>query len=248
MLLIVCPLAFLAGFIDSVAGGGGLISLPAYLAAGLPPQLAAGTNKFSASFGTTLATFQYARAKRIAWRPALLGAAGALPGAYLGAQLLMHMPADIMRWLLIAVVPVVAFVVLRNRDNREEDENNARGRDWIALPIGLVIGAYDGFFGPGTGTFLALLFNVALKLPWVKASASAKPINLASNVASLLAFIQSGQVLFLLGIPAALCSIAGNFLGSRAAIKKGAPVVRGMLIVALILLLARILWDLVAAK
>ena len=151
MFLIVCPLTFLAGFVDSVAGGGGLISLPAYYLAGLPPVLAAGTNKLSACLGTVAASGRFIAGKKVDWPVALLAALGALPGSWLGTTLLQHIPESTIRVMMIAAIPLVAAVVLR-RGKRLEGVcrvPDAALRP-VSLCIGLVIGFYDGLVGPGT--------------------------------------------------------------------------------------------------
>ncbi len=246
MLLIVCPLALLAGFVDSVAGGGGLISLPAYYLAGLPPMLAAGTNKLSAALGTTVASIRYGRAKQVNWLVALAAVAGALPGSTLGAMLLQAIPENTMRIIVIGAIPLVAAIVLRRRDSM-----NACRRipeKWM-LPIGfftgLLIGFYDGLVGPGTGTFLILLFTMVLGITAVKSSGTAKIVNLASNVAALATLLVKGHVLFLLGLPAALCAMVGGYLGAGMTIRNGAGFIRWMLMAVLALLLAKMIWDVV---
>ncbi len=246
MLLIVCPLALLAGFVDSIAGGGGLISLPAYYLAGLPPVLAAGTNKLSAALGTLVAACRYGKARQVQWLVALTSVAGALPGSALGAMLLQVIPEKTMRIIVIGAVPLVAAVVLRRRDSL-----NAIRRipeKWV-LPasffIGLFIGFYDGLVGPGTGTFLILMYTMILGITAVKSSGTAKIVNLASNVAALVTLLFSGNVLFLLGLPAALCAMVGGYLGAGLTIKKGTGFIRWMLMAVLALLLAKMIWDVV---
>ena len=246
MILIVCPLALLAGFVDSVAGGGGLISLPAYYLAGLPPVLAAGTNKLSSALGTLVASIRYGRARQVNWLVALAAAAGALPGSALGAMLLQAIPENTMRIIVIGAIPLVAAIVLRRRDAL-----SARRRipeKWtlpVSILIGLFIGFYDGLVGPGTGTFLILLFTMILGVEAVKASGTAKIVNLASNVAALSALLMKGQVLYLLGLPAALCAMAGGYLGAGMTIRRGAGFIRWMLMAVLALLLAKMIWDVV---
>ena len=138
--LIVCPLVFLAGFIDSIAGGGGLISLPAYLLAGLPAHLASGTNKMSAVFGTALATGKYAKEGRIRWRAALPAVAGALPGAWLGAQLQLLIPERAVQAFMLAAIPAVALTVLLRGDKLERPDARREASIWLCFLIGLVIG------------------------------------------------------------------------------------------------------------
>ena len=208
--LIVCPLIFLAGFIDSIAGGGGLISLPAYYLVGLPPALAAGTNKMGAFAGTAVATGKYAQKKLIPWRLALAALAGSLPGSYLGAQLVSILPEQTVRLIVLCALPIVTVFVLRKKDSL----NNTQSRidEKLTLPvcfgIGLLIGTYDGLVGPGTGTFIQILFVTVLGTEALKASGAARLINLGSNVGALINFMLQGHVLYALGLPAAL--VAGE--------------------------------------
>ena len=238
---IVLPLVALAGFVDAAAGGGGLISLPAYLAAGLPAQLASGTNKMGSVFGSALATAKYAREGRIAWRAAIPAVVGALPGAALGARLLLLVPEGAAQIFLLIAVPVVAVVLFFRRDRLDApEEAPVPARPWVCLLIGLLVGMYDGFVGPGTGTFLMLAFSAFCRMDLVRASGSAKLVNLASNLAAMLTFLSSGSVLVALAIPAALCSMAGNYLGASLAVRKGARFIRPLSFAVLALLLVTI--------
>lgn len=244
MFLIVCPLAFLAGFVDSVAGGGGLISLPAYYLAGLPPVLAAGTNKLSACLGTVAASGRFILGKKVDWWVAALAVPGALLGSWLGTTLLQSIPENAIRMMMIAAIPLVALVVLRKRDGLQASRVLSKGTArMVSLLIGLMVGFYDGLVGPGTGTFLILLFTMLLGMEAVRASGTAKLVNLASNVASLVTLLTAGQVLIGLGLPAAACAIAGNLLGAGMTIRKGTGFIRGMLMTVLALLLAKMVLD-----
>lgn len=241
--LIVCPLVFLAGLVDSVAGGGGLISLPGYYLAGLPPVLAAGTNKLSAGLGTISASVRFMRGKQVDWRAALYACLGAFPGSWLGVHLLQSIPEDAVRLLMVIAIPLVALVVLRKGKNDSRRIVEERFYRPAALAIGLVVGFYDGLIGPGTGTFLILLFTMALGMEAVMASGTAKIVNMASNITALTTLFLSGNVLIALGLPAALCGIAGNWLGAGLTMKKGAGFIRWMLLVVLALLLAKMVLD-----
>lgn len=248
MFAIVCPLVFLGGFVDSVAGGGGLISLPAYYLAGLPPVMAAGTNKLSACFGTVAASARFIVGRRVDWVKGLLAALGAFPGSYLGTRLLLHIPENIIRIMMIIVIPVVGVIALR-------EGNHLGGRRIVSerldrpasFAIGLLIGFYDGLIGPGTGTFLILLFTMLLGMEAVMASGTAKLVNLASNLAALTSLLMEGKVLIWLGLPAALCGIAGNLLGASMTIHKGTKFIHRMLIVVLTLLLIKMVGDVIAS-
>ena len=245
MLLTVCPLVFLAGFVDSVAGGGGLISLPAYYLAGLPPVVAAGTNKLSACLGTFAASGRYLAGHEVNGRAALLAALGAFPGSWLGTALLKHIPEQAIRVMMIAAIPVVAVVVLRKKTLSGHRLTPERLDPAVSFGIGLGVGFYDGLIGPGTGTFLILLFTSLMGMDAVMASGTAKLVNLTSNAASLTSLLLSGKVLFLLGLPAAACGIVGNLLGAGMTMKRGSGFIRGMLMVVLALLLAKMIWDMV---
>ena len=245
--IIVCPLVFLGGLIDAVAGGGGLITLPAYLIAGLPAHLASGTNKCGNAFGTFLSTGRFLKRGDVHMSSALAGAAGALVGAWVGARLNLIMPEQMLYYIMLAVVPVMALFLLFKRDFGQEDRSGELSRGQLmamAVGIGLVIGGYDGFFGPGAGTFLMLAFTGLCRFDLLTASGNTKVANSASNLASLVTFAIAGKVMWAVGIPAALCGIAGNYVGSGLALKGGAKVIRPMFFVVLLLLLIRLIYDL----
>ena len=242
MLLIVCPLIFLAGFIDAAAGGGGLISLPAYLAAGLPPHFAYGTNKFASCVGTLVSTTRFYRSGTLHLRAALCAAAGALAGSFGGSQLALRVDDRYLQLFILCALPVAALFVLCNRRFGEVKPGRERLQQNIPLAvlIGLVIGAYDGFFGPGTGTFLIFAYTGLMGFDLRTASGNAKLVNLSSNIAALLSFIPAGKVLYSIALPAAVCSIAGNYLGAGMAIRRGGRFIRALLVVVLVLLFLRI--------
>lgn len=243
MFFIVCPLAFLAGFLDSIAGGGGMITLPAYYLAGLSPALAAGTNKLSASMGTIVASINYARAKKIVFRIGLPAVLGALVCGTLGALVLTSLPQNVVRILVLCCIPIAAVFTLRKPKQREKAKFGQKAMLWLSLLLGCVMGFYDGLIGPGTGTFLILLLLQVFNLEAVEASGTAKIINLAGNIAALTSFLLTGHVLILLGLPAGLCTMVGAHFGSRLTIQKGSKLIRLMMLVVLLLLLVKILLD-----
>ena len=246
MLLMVCPLVFLAGFVDSVAGGGGLISLPAYYLAGLPPVLAAGTNKLSACLGTVASSARFLAGGKVQGRVALLAAVGAFPGSWIGTWFLQRIPEDAVRVMMLVVIPVVAVIVLLQGKNMGSVRRVPDQLYWpVSFFIGFAVGFYDGLVGPGTGTFLIIGFTMLLGMEAVLASGTSKLVNLTSNVASLAALITSGNVLFALALPAAACGILGNLLGASLTISKGTKFIRVMMLVVLALLLAKMLLDVV---
>ena len=242
--LIVCPMVFLAGLVDSIGGGGGLISLPAYLFAGLPIHLAVGTNKMSSMFGTAVATGRFAKNGLIDLKLAVPSVLMAVLGSAIGAHISLGMDERIMRYLLIAVLPVAAFFVLNRHlfnDEGSDHFTHDRRTYLTACLSALLIGVYDGIYGPGTGTFLIIAFTVFAKLNIGHANGQAKAINLTTNLTSLVIFLLNGQVLIPLGIAAAICNMAGGYIGSGMAMSNGTRIVRPIILVVLLLLFIKIL-------
>ena len=242
--LIVCPMLFLAGLVDAIGGGGGLISLPAYLLAGVPIHNAIATNKLSSSCGTTLSTVRFIRQGLVNWKLAVPSIVCAILGSSVGANASMATGEGVMEKILFVILPVVAFLVLNPRifhDNEEVPLLLSR-KVWItALLSSFVVGLYDGFYGPGTGTFLIVAFTVFARLNIRTANAQAKVINLTTNITSLTIFLLNGQVIFLLGLAAAACNMAGNYVGSGLAMSKGSRITRPVIILVLVLLFLKVL-------
>jgi len=250
-LIYICPLIFLAGFIDSVAGGGGTISVPAYLLTGMPAHLAVGTNKLSASIGTMVAAGRFIKNKAIDIRTSVASGLLSLLGAALGARLVLLLDDRTLRLMLIIALPCVAlFLVFRKSKTLESDREGMSTRKTIILAciIGFSIGLYDGVIGPGTGTFAIIAYNTFMRYDLKTASGNAKILNLASNVASLFTFALAGNVIFVIGLPAAAFGVVGNYLGSGFAIKKGAKFIRPMLFIVLGILLAKVIYDFVTIR
>lgn len=239
--LLVLPMVFLAAMVDAIAGGGGLISLPAYTIAGLDYDYASGNNKFSSTFGTLMATIRYARSGAVKPRPAAIGAVLALPGSWLGTRAAMALGNRAMHIFMVFAIPVVGALVLLEGKKTERDPRPFTRRQYpVCAAIGLAIGFYDGFFGPGTGTLLILLFTWLLGMDMVSASATAKPVNLASNISSLVTRIAASNVIFALALPAMCCSLAGGWLGARLALTRGAKLIRVVMLGVLALLTVRL--------
>lgn len=246
--IIVCPLVFLGGLIDAVAGGGGLITLPAYLLAGMPPHAASATNKCGNVWGTLLATARFLRRGNVDLPNALCGGAAALVGAWVGVKLNLILPERVLYYVMLVFVPLMAVFLLFKREFGQENHADELGKPtlmFLSAGIGLVIGAYDGFFGPGAGTLLMLAYTGLCKYDLLTASGNTKVANSASNIASLVTFAMAGQVVWAVGIPAGLCGIAGGYLGSGLALKKGAKIIRPMFFVVLAILVIRLVYDLV---
>lgn len=244
--LIVCPLVFLAGFIDAIAGGGGLISLPAYLIAGLPPHAAIGTNKFSACMGTIVATWHFARKGIIYWKHALPAVATALVGSWLGAEIALWVNAEAFKLVMLVILPLTGFYVLfRKPFQVNKAPFTDRKTIIITLVLGFLIGIYDGFYGPGTGTFLILLLTGVAHVSLNEAAGTTKVINLATNVAALVVFLLNGVIWFPLALVAAVFGIAGNYIGANYFTSKGTGFVKPVIVIVLTIFFIKICWELI---
>ncbi len=244
MFLIVCPLVFLAGLVDAIAGGGGLISLPAYLIAGLPTHFAIGTNKLSSAAGTTVSTVRYCKNKFVDVGIALPSIVLALIGSTIGANIALLVEERIMKYILIAILPLVAIYVLRSKSVRKDTSDKIIGRKQayiIACLASFVLGAYDGFYGPGTGSFLILIYTSLAGMDLKKAAGNTKLVNLASNIAALVTFFINGKIYLLLGLTAAVFSIAGHYIGAGLVIKSGHKVIRPIILIVLVLLFVKVI-------
>lgn len=246
--LIVCPLVFLGGFVDAVAGGGGLISLPSYLIAGFPVHFAIGTNKLSSAMGTTLTTVRYTKSGFIPWRQAVFCVVFALAGSACGANLALLIDDGVFKIIMLVILPLTALYVMRGRALSEEHEPYSRIKTIVlSCLIAFFIGAYDGFYGPGTGTFLILLLTALAHMPVTQANGVSKAINLATNISALTVFIINGKVMFAIGLTAGLFSIAGNWLGSSFFKKGGSRAVKPLMIIVLVIFFVKVLSEVLGA-
>ena len=246
MVIIVCIGVFLASFVDSIGGGGGIISVPTYLLAGLPTHLALGTNKLSACIGTTVSTGRFIRNGYVDWKLGVPSILCAVVGAHFGTRLQLAVDERYLKWLLLIVLPVIAVVILRQKNlpetRREMDEKK---RMAVVLAASLVVGAYDGFYGPGTGCFLILIFCNLAKLDLRTAAGNVQIVNLASNAGALFTSLMNGKVFLVLGLIGALFSILGNYFGSSLAIKDGSRIIRPVILLVLILLTVKVVTELI---
>jgi len=237
---------FLAGFIDSAAGGGGLITIPAYMLTGMPAHLVFGTNKLSASIGTTVAAARFIKNKAIDIRTAIISGIVSLLGAAIGSQIALLLDERTFRLVMIVSLPCVALFLLVRKERAYEGGHESmtlRKNIILATAIGFSIGLYDGIIGPGTGTFAIIAYNTFMRFDYKTSSGNAKILNLASNIASLVTFALARNVLFVLGLPAAVFGVAGNYIGSGFAIRKGAKFIRPMLFIVLGMLLIKVIYD-----
>lgn len=246
LVALICVGVFLAGFVDAIGGGGGIIAVPMYLLAGLPTHLALGTNKLSSCIGTAVSTFRYVRSGFVNWPLAVPSILLALIGSHLGTRLQLMLDERYLKYMLLVVLPVVAVVLLRQKKLPEQPGDI---RPWLQRAIvwgaSLIVGAYDGFYGPGTGTFLLLIFCGLAKLDVRTASGNVKLVNLASNLGALLTSLLAGKVLLPIGLIAGVFSIAGHYIGAGLTIKNGSKIVRPVIFVVLALLAVKVVVELV---
>lgn len=237
-----------AGFVDAVAGGGGLIQVPALFAA-LPHEAPAtlfGTNKVSSIFGTLHAARRYVRAVALPWRLVLPAALAAFLFSFVGAAVVAWLPKDVVRPLVLVMLVAVALYTWSKPDfGKSKRSPRWAGRHALgaALVVGALLGCYDGFFGPGAGSFMIFAWVRWFGMDFLHASASAKIMNAATNAGALLLFAPTGHVLWGLGLGMALCNIAGAQLGSRLAIRHGSAFVRLVFLGMTSLLIVKIAWD-----
>ena len=246
-LTLVLGAAFLAGFVDSIVGGGGLIQVPALLAGypDVPPPQLLGTNKLGSICGTTSAVARYARFVRLPWKSLLPGAALACLTSLVGASWVSRVPSHLFRPLVPLMLALVLAYVLWHKNlgalHAPRVLSRRRGAQALAGIAG--IGLYDGFFGPGTGSFLMLLFIRVHGFDFLHASAAARFINVATNAGALLFFGVHGDIHWLLGLGLGACNAAGSVMGTRAARKHGARFVRTLFIGVVVALIAKTAWD-----
>ena len=244
VILICSGAALVAGFIDAIAGGG-LITLPALLLANVPSHNALACNKISAALGTATAVGTFARSHLIQWRLSLVGVAFALLGSGIGAHISLLFDNAVLGKILVCLLPVgMAATLLPKKDMAHNLTVDSGPRLWLLTPlVCLLIGVYDGFYGPGTGSFIILALHFIVRIGLIQASATAKVINLGSNLAAAVSFVLAGKVLWLLALPMAAASITGNWLGSRTAVRVGPQAVRRFLTVSLGLLFCTLLFE-----
>ncbi len=242
-LAVLASVAFVAGFIDAIAGGGGLITVPALLTAGLPPHLVLGTNKLSSTFGSAIASLTFIRRGLFhprQWYGALVATA---LGALLGAAVAHYLPASWLNQLLPVIVFACGLYLLFNRTPdtaHRPDARIAKRRQW---PQGFALGAYDGVAGPGTGAFWTVSSLLLYPLDLVRASGVARTMNFVSNAMALGVFIATGHVAWVLGLSMGSALMAGAWLGARTAIGGGARFIRPVFICVVLALTARLAWQ-----
>ncbi|HHW84357.1 MAG TPA: TSUP family transporter [Actinomycetales bacterium] len=250
IILLVVVGGFVAGWVDAVVGGGGLIQLPVLLLVpGLAPVQALATNKMGSIMGTSVAAYTYQRKIRTDLTTALPMAAAALLGALGGAALAAQIPGEALRPIVVAACALVFLWIVFRRASGLETVRRYPGRRHhvFAVLIGLVIGAYDGLLGPGTGTFLVIALVGVLGYAFMPASAIAKIVNFATNLGALIFFVPAGHVVWQLGLMVGAANMLGGFLGARTAVARGSEFVRVVFLVVVAGLIVKLVWDMIAA-
>lgn len=244
-LALLCTAALTAGVVDAIAGGGGLVTLPALLTTGLPPHVVLGTNKGQSVFGAFAALVRFSRAGLVGGRLAALTFPLGLVGSLLGARLVLWMRPEVLKPLvLVLLVVVAAFLALRRGPPPgERPEPPAQRLLALGAVIALVIGTYDGFFGPGTGTFLIIAFSGLLGHGLTRASADAKVVNFASNLAAVGLFASRGLVLWHVALPMAAAQFTGAWLGAHLAVRGGDTLVRKVVLGVVVALVLKLSHD-----
>ncbi|HSS46754.1 MAG TPA: TSUP family transporter [Burkholderiales bacterium] len=240
--------AFVAGLLDAVVGGGGLVQIPALFSV-MPngaPATVFGTNKLSSIFGTGIAGLRYARAISMRWNAVLPAMATALVFAYIGAYSVAQIPSHVLRPLVPFMLIAVAVYIFVKKDFGAVHAPRHEGlrEKILGLTLGGVIGFYDGFFGPGTGSFLMFLFIRFFGLDFLSASAAAKFVNVACNAAALAYFWPGGHVIWQLGLTMAVCNVLGSLIGSRLALRYGSQFVRRLFLLVVSAMILKLSYDL----
>jgi uncharacterized membrane protein YfcA len=232
-----------AGFVDSIAGGGGLITLPVLLSFGLGPQEALGTNKLQATFGSGSAAGHYSAAKTVSPRDCARGFIYTLVGAALGAVTVQQVdPSFLKRAIPVLLILVAIYLLFKPRLGRY-DLHPRMGRGWFDLIFGLLLGFYDGFFGPGTGTFWAMAYMVGLGFNMTRATGYTKVMNFASNLSSLVFFLAAGQARFAMGLTMGVGQLVGARIGARMVVARGTKLIRPVFLAVVMLLTLKLLFD-----
>jgi len=235
--------AFAGGFIDSIAGGGGIITIPVLLAVGLDPHMALGTNKLQASFGSCTASIHYARSDLVDVKQTIEGVIFTAIGAAIGTITIQQIDAAFLRQALPVLLTVIFFYMLFSPNLGKLDVHPVVHPFLFYLTAGLGIGFYDGFFGPGTGSFWTIAFVVFMGLNLKKATAHTKIMNATSNIIALVAFIFGGKVIFIAGIVMGSAQLLGATLGSHMVIRRGTKFVRIFFLCVVAITIAKLIYS-----
>ncbi len=233
--LIFISTALVAGYVDAIAGGGGMIQIPILLLSGLPPVFALASNKIISMFGTLVAIFRYQKHKKIIWRVVFVAILPCLIASYFGGVMALKTPTWILEWMIIICIPIALFFTLQSKTETELAAINTSAVKTIAVTS--PIGFYDGILGPGTGSYMAIVLHRFLNIDYLHATAITKPLNLSTNIGAAIAFLMAGKVVWVVAIPMLIANAIGAWLGAHYAIKGGQQFIRKVLVVVLVFML-----------
>lgn len=246
-LYLLCFFAFLSGFIDSIVGGGGLVQIPAFFV--LYPQLSVpniiSTNRLASAAGTTMAAWNYSRVVAIPWKTVLFAGVSASGFSYLGATVQSMFPAQVMKPMILVLIVLIALYTYRKKNLGQEElfRFSEKRLPFVAAGIGAVLGFYNGFVGPGTGSLLVFAFVSIVGYNFLKASAISKVVNVIADVSSLVFFLIHKHVLFHLALPMLVCNVSGSYFGSRMAVLRGNAFMRKVFLVVVAGIVMRFAYD-----
>ncbi len=226
---------FVAGYIDSIAGGGGMIQVPVLLFSGISPVYVLASNKIASILGVLMATIKYALSKKISWKVVSIAIIPCLVASYIGSKLIMYLSDEVIKWAILIAIPI-AMIFLFKKSKKIEEQKIELNKKNIILSTA-PIGFYDGLLGPGTGTYMTISMKKFLSLDYLVSTASTKPLNFATNLGSAIAFILAGKVLWSVAIAMGLANVVGSYVGSHYAIKGGEEFIKKVLIFVLIFML-----------
>ncbi len=234
-ILIFIITGFIAGYIDSIAGGGGMIQVPVLLFSGIPPIFVLASNKMASLFGTLMATIKYGTSKKISWKIVSIAIIPCLVFSYIGSKLIMYVHDNIIQWAILLAIPIALIFLLKKSKDIKEENSPLTNKNIIlsTAPIGF----YDGLLGPGTGTYMTISMKKFLHLDYIISTASTKPLNMATNFGSAIAFLMAGKVIWMVALPMAVANVLGSYVGSHYAIKGGEEFIKKVLIYVLVFML-----------
>lgn len=243
-LVYVCPLLFIAGVIDAIAGGGGLIALPTYLMTGMPVHMAYGCGKLQCSMGSTMAVLRFWKNGVLDGKFAVLTAVAAMTASAIATQLVLYLDGEVVRKIVLVMLPIAAVLILlpkkKGHGNIIKQVVN-RKNILLVIVAGLLLGTYDGMFGPGGGTIAIMIFSLLLHYDLRVASANSKVVIMASNYMALVGYLTTGNIVFQIAIPATICNMLGNYVGAGLAIKNGEKLIRPLMLLIIAGLIIKIL-------
>lgn len=223
--------SLVAGYIDAVAGGAGLILIPAFLLTGLPPQLSLGQEKLVSTIGTVAAIKNFIKNNSVIWKVVPAGIVSALIGAYAGARVILYLPEKSLSLIIVALLPIGLLAATFKSRLKIQERLEIKTAFLTVFAVCFIVGFYDGFFGPGTGSLFIIALTLINRFSFLQASATSKIFNFGSNIGAFVAFAMAGQMAFLIGIPMIVAGLIGNHIGSLHAIKTDGAIVKKVLFI-----------------